>query len=110
MELNERITLYTGTLAADGKGGSTITWNGGVQLWASIDITQSGRLFIQDQEYNGTYYTVTLRTQDINYTPPLENYYVVWNDYAANRTFKILSAANERKATYTVLKCVESNG
>ena len=110
MELNERITVYHGTLSADGKGGTTISWNGGTQIWASIDITNDGRLFVQDREYNGTYYTLTVRAQDINYTPPLENYYVVWNDYSVNRTLKILSASNERKATYTILKCIESNG
>ncbi len=110
MELNERITFFTGTRTATNTGGATIVWNSGVQIWAAVDIVNYGKLFVDGKEYNGTYYIVSVRTQDFNYSPPIEKYKIDWNDFNVTRHFKIISAKNERKQTFTVFNCIEANG
>lgn len=112
MNLQERITVQTLTgTSADGSGGTTASWTAGTQLWGSVDIQTGTRMFIQGQEQAGTIYTIALRTQDLAYNPPIENYRFIWNDYnGVNRTLKALTVKNQRKMTFTILQCIETNG
>lgn len=111
MNLNRKITIYTNTPIADGAGGTKFNWDAGQQKFANIEVTNDGKLFIQGQEYNGTYYTLIMRSQSFTYTPPLENYKITVDAYGTNRNLKIVSASNgDLKSLYTTIKCIESNG
>ena len=109
--LQRKITVYVNTPSQDGAGGTVFNWSGGTVHFAEITVTQDGKLFIQGQEYNGTYYTVITRTQSIKYVPPVENYKIQANVYGVNRNLKIVSVENtDLKQYYTTFKCIESNG
>jgi head-tail adaptor len=82
------------TAAGDGAGGSTATWNTLTTIFAEVQVTNSGRLFIQGQEYVGTYYAITCRYNSFQYTAPIENYRLVLDPDGMNKPLKILTVSN----------------
>lgn len=107
-----KITWQTLTSTPDGAAGTTAIWNDGTVIWAdSVDVYQDGKLFIQGQEYNGTYYKVKINPLNVKYTPPVENYRIILNAFPNNRTLKIISAAQPDLMSFSqVFTCIESNG
>jgi head-tail adaptor len=89
-----KLQVQQATTNADGAGGTTATWNTLKTMFANIEVTNSGRLFVQGQEYVGTYYTITCRYNSFKYTVPIENYRLVLDPDGVNRTLKILTIDN----------------
>ena len=78
----------------DGAGGTSATWSTLKTMFAFVEVNTSGRLFIQGQEYVGTYYTITCRYNSFKYTAPIENYRLVVDPDGVNRSLKILTVNN----------------
>jgi head-tail adaptor len=78
----------------DGAGGTSATWSMLKTMFAFVEVNTSGRLFIQGQEYVGTYYTITCRYNSFKYTAPIENYRLVVDPDGVNRSLKILTVNN----------------
>ena len=89
-----KVTIQQLAAAGDGAGGTSATWSTLTTLFAFVDVTTSGRLFIQGQEYVGTYYTLTCRYNSFKYTSPVENYRLVLDPDGINKTLKILTVSN----------------
>ena len=86
-----KFTIQQLATASDGAGGSTATWNNLKTIFAEVQVTNSGRLFIQEQEYVGTYYTITCRYNSFKYNAPVEDYRLVLDPDGFNKTLKILT-------------------
>jgi head-tail adaptor len=78
----------------DGAGGTSATWSTLKTMFAFVEVNTSGRLFIQGQEYVGTYYTITCRYNSFQYTAPIENYRLVIDPDGVNKNLKILTVNN----------------
>jgi head-tail adaptor len=78
----------------DGAGGTTATWSTLKTMFANVEVNTSGRLFVQGQEYVGTYYTITCRYNSFKFTAPVENYRLVLDPDGVNTTLKILTINN----------------
>ncbi len=78
----------------DGAGGTSATWSTLKTMFAFVEVNTSGRLFIQGQEYVGTYYTINCRYNSFKYTAPIENYRLVVDPDGVNRSLKILTINN----------------
>jgi len=89
-----KLTIQQLDISADGAGGSTALWNTLKTIFAEVQVTHSGRLFVQGQEYTGTYYTLTCRYKSFNYAPPAENYRLVLDPDGLNKILKILTLDN----------------
>ncbi len=89
-----KFTIQELASASDGAGGTTATWTSLDTIFAEVQVTNSGRLFIQGQEYVGTYYTLTCRYNSFKYTAPIENYRLVLDPDSLNKTLKILTVDN----------------
>lgn len=89
-----KLTVQQLALSADGAGGSTATWSNLKTIFAEVSVTNSGRLFIQGQEYVGTYYTITCRYNSFKYNAPIEDYRLVIDPDGINKPLKILTVDN----------------
>jgi head-tail adaptor len=89
-----KLTIQQLATASDGAGGSTATWNNFTTIFAEVQVTNSGRLFIEGQEYVGTYYTLTCRYNSLKYNVPVENYRIILDPNGLNKTLKILTIDN----------------
>lgn len=89
-----KLTVQQLAATADGAGGSTATWNTLKTIFAEVQVTNSGRLFVQGQEYIGTYYNITCRYDSFKYTEPIENYRLVLDPEGVNKNLKILTVDN----------------
>lgn len=108
---SRKIKWYKNTPAPDGSGDTVANWGAGTVIWADIEISQASKLFVQGQEYNGTYYTIQVNSLAFKYTPPLEQYKIEVDAFGVTRQLKILSAENPDLLSYvTILKCIEANG
>jgi head-tail adaptor len=92
--LRYKINIQQLSTTTDGAGGTTATWSTLKTMFAFIEVNTSGRLFIQGQEYVGTYYTVTCRYNSFKYTSPVESYRLVLDPNGVNKNLKILTINN----------------
>jgi hypothetical protein len=78
-------------------------------LFADVQLTGSGRLFVQGQEYTGSFYTVTCRYNSFLYTAPVENYRLILDPDGTGTTLKILAAGNaDLLKKYISLTCINN--
>lgn len=89
-----KLTVQQISSTLDGAGGTSATWNTLKTLFAFVEVNTSGRLFIQGQEYVGTYYTITCRYNSFQYTGPVESYRLVLDPDGINKNLKILTINN----------------
>ena len=98
------------TTTTDGAGGTTATWSTLKSVFAFVEIKNADRLFIQGQEYVGTYYTITCRYNSFQYTAPVENYRLVLDPDGTNTNLKILTTSNpDLLKVYITILAVSSN-
>lgn len=89
-----KVSVQQLTTTNDGAGGTSATWSTLKTMFAFIEVNTSGRLFVQGQEYVGTYYTITCRYNSFSYTAPVENYRLVLDPDGINKNLKILTINN----------------
>lgn len=89
-----KLTIQQLAQTSDGAGGSTATWTTLKTIFAEVQVTNSGRLFVQGQEYVGTYYTLTCRYNSFQYNAPVENYRLLLDPDGMNKPLKILTINN----------------
>ena len=92
--LRYKINVQQLSSTTDGAGGTSASWNTLKTLFAFIEVNTSGRLFLQGQEYVGTYYTITCRYKSFQFTQPVENYRLVMDPDGINKNLKILTINN----------------
>ncbi|MGP8215800.1 MAG: head-tail adaptor protein [Bacteroidia bacterium] len=89
-----KVSIQQLTTTNDGAGGTSATWSTLKTMFALIKVNTSGRLFIQGQEYVGTYYTITCRYNSFKYTSPIETYRLVLDPDGVSKNLKILTINN----------------
>ncbi len=104
-----KLTVEQLTATPDGTGGTTSSWSVMKTLFADVQATGSGRLFVQGQEYVGSVYSVTCRYYSFQYTPPVENYRFILDPDGLNITLKILAINNtDNLKKYLTITCADN--
>lgn len=104
-----KLTVQQLTATPDGTGGTSATWANLKSLFAEVQATGSGRLFVQGQEFVGKLYSLTCRFYSFQYSSPVENYRFILDPSGLNITLKILAVNNtDILKKYLTITCVDN--
>jgi|GEM_PF-1423001 head-tail adaptor len=105
-----KINIQQLTTSNDGAGGTSATWSTLKTMFAFVEVNTSGRLFVQGQEYVGTYYIITCRYNSFQFTRPVENYRLVLDPDGTSTNLKILTINNpDSLKMYLDIMAISSN-
>lgn len=121
MARQRQMSLQQGTITTDLGGGTTETFAEVTKLYGEVDVMRSQTLFVENQQFNGTFYAIKVRYQSIStyfggITPmkALGNFQLVLDvpqnnlsTMSANIALKILSISNpDLRQMNALLMCI----
>ncbi len=66
MARQRQMSLQQGTITTDAGGGTTETFAEVTKIYGEVDQLSASTLWVQNQQYNGTFYNVKVRYQSIS--------------------------------------------